>query len=195
MAETQTTESKGKIVALEDGRTAEFAGSRKMQKESFTTNDGQIVVRFDFINGKTKSMRLPDSLLKKFAAHGALQKVGDAAAGEKDVDDMVEAVDSTIKQLEAGEWNVRREAGGFSGVSLVIRAIAEVTGKDIETVKAGIEKKLEALQAGGKPTTRQSLYASFRQNPKVAAVIQRLESEKVKKAAGDLDAEELLAGI
>ena len=190
MAETAIT-----TVKMTDGRTVDFPGARKMQKESFLTDDGKVVARFDFVNGQTRSIKLRDDMILKFAGHGALQKIGDAGAGEKDVDDMVEAIDSTIEQLNKGEWKVQREAGGFAGTSLVIRAVAEVTGKDINTVKAGIEKKLEDLKAAGKETTRQALYASFRQNPKIAAVIQRLESERTKKAASDVNTDELLGDL
>jgi hypothetical protein len=168
-----------------------------MKKESFVNDQNKVVCVFDIVNGQTRSITLRDDMILKYAAHGALQKVGDSAAGEKDVDDMVEAVDSTIKQLDKGpdSWNVQREAGGFSGTSIVIRALAEVTGKDVESVKAGIEKKLEALKTAGKETTRQALYASFRANPKVQAVIRRLEDEKAKKAGEGLDSEEMLGEL
>lgn len=190
MAETSITS-----VKMTDGRTVDFPGSRKMQKEAFVTDDGKVVCRFDFVNGESRSIKLRDDMILKYAGHGALQKIGDAGAGEKDVDDMVEAIDATIQQLDKGDWKVAREAGGFAGTSVVIRAISEVTGKDIPSVKAGIEQKLEQLKAAGKETTRQALYASFRQNPKVAEVIRRLESEKTKKAAADVDTNELLATI
>jgi hypothetical protein len=188
-------DTKIQAVKLTDGRTVDFPGTRKMQKETFLTDDGKVIARFDFVNGETRSIKLRDDMILKFAGHGALQKIGDSGAGEKEVDDMVEAIDSTIQQLNNGEWNVKREAGGFSGTSIVVRAVAEVTGKDLATVKAGIEKKLEALKAAGKETTRQALYASFRQNPKIAAVVQRLESEKTKKAASGVDSEELLGEL
>lgn len=188
-------DTKIQAVKLMDGRTVDFPGTRKMQKETFLTDDGKVIARFDFVNGETRSIKLRDDMIVKFAGHGALQKIGDSGAGEKEVDDMVEAIDSTIQQLNNGEWNVKREAGGFSGTSIVVRAVAEVTGKDLATVKAGIEKKLEALKAAGKETTRQALYASFRQNPKIAAVVQRLESEKTKKAASGVDSEELLGEL
>lgn len=192
MADTQIT-----TVKMTDGRTVDFPGSRKMKKEMFVNDQNKVVCIFDFVNGQTRSITLRDDMILKYAGHGALQKVGDSAAGEKDVDDMVEAVDSTIKQLDKGpeSWNVQREAGGFSGTSIVIRALAEVTGKDVESVKAGIEKKLEALKAAGKETTRQALYASFRANPKVQAVIRRLEDEKAKKAGEGLDSEAMLGEL
>lgn len=190
MAETTITTK-----VMNDGRTVDFPGARKMQKEGGETKDGDLVCRFDFINGATRSIKLREDMIRKFALHGALQKIGDAAAGEKDVDDMVEAIDSTIKQLDAGDWAVKREAGGFSGTSLVIRALAEVTGKDVDKVKEGIEKRLSDLKAAGKDTSRQALYAAFRQNPKVSAVIQRLESERTKKAAAPVDTDELLTEL
>lgn len=179
-------------VKMKDGRVVDFPGTRKMKKEALIDAQGTIICRFDFANGETRKITLKPEMLAKYAGHGALQKIGDSAAGEKEVDDMVEAIDSTIQQLDSGEWNTKREAGGFAGTSLVIRAVAEATGKEVEVVKAGIENKLAALKAQGKDTSRQSLYASFRQNPKVAAIIKRLEDERTKKTAADVDTDALL---
>jgi hypothetical protein len=166
------------------GRIVAFAGKRKMVKTADVAEDGTVSVRFDFVNGETRTLTVPPALMTKFAAHGAAQKVGDEAAGVADIDDIVVAIDEVITRLHSGEWGATREAGdGFSGASIVIRAIMEATGKDQETVKAFLQKKLDAATANGEKLTRQALYSSFRHpSSKTGKIIERMEAEKAVKA-------------
>jgi len=171
-------------VKMSDGREVSFAGKRKMQKEVVIA-DGKVSVRFDFLNGETRTFHVPTALMHQLAGHGASQKIGDEAAGETDVDDIVVAVDDIISRLNKGEWTATRAAGdGFSGASIVIRAIGEVTGKSAEEVKAFLQKKLDDAKAKGESLTRRDLYASFR-NPasKTGQIIKKLEEEKASKSA------------
>jgi hypothetical protein len=171
-------------VKMTDGREINFAGKRKMQKEVVIA-DGKVSVRFDFLNGETRTFHIPSTLMHQLAGHGASQKIGDEAAGESDVDDIVVAVDDIISRLNKGEWTATRAAGdGFSGASIVIRAIGEVTGKSAEDVKAFLQKKLDDAKAKGESLTRRDLYASFR-NPasKTGQIIKKLEEEKATKSA------------
>jgi hypothetical protein len=185
-------------VAMTDGRTVEFVGKRRMIKE--TGEEGTAAtVRFDFVDGSTRSIKvdLTDPLALKLLAHGIAQKVGDETAGEKEVGDMVLAVDAILERLSKGEWGIERGASdGFSGASTVIRALVEVTGKDLAWVKAFLEKKLEDGKAAG--LTRQKLYAAFKApGTKTAPVIARLEAEKASKDSGidgDAAINEMLAG-
>ncbi len=179
------------VVEMTDGRTVEFAGKRQMLKEA-KAEHGKASVRFDFRNGETRTFHVPHDALAQYAAHGASQKIGDETSGEKDVDDMVVAVDEMIARLEKGEWNARRAAGdSFSGASVVIKAICEATGKGLAEVKAFLEAKLAA-----NPTlTRRALYASFRSpTSKTGAIIARLEAEKAAKSE-TVHADDLLAEI
>jgi hypothetical protein len=189
--EVPTTESAKKTptpgvrVAMTDGRTVEFVGKRRMIKT--TGEEGTSAsVRFDFVDGSTRSIKvdLTDPLALKLLAHGIAQKVGDETAGEKEVGDMVLAVDSILARLAKGEWGVERGASdGFAGASVVIRALCEATGKDVAFVKAFLETKLEAGKAAG--LTRQKLYAAFRApGTKTAPIIARMEAEKASKDAG-----------
>jgi hypothetical protein len=171
-------------VTMTDKREVSFAGKRKMQKEVIIVGD-KVSVRFDFVNGETRTFHVPHALLHQLAGHGASQKIGDEAAGETDVDDIVVAVDDIIGRLNAGEWTATRAAGdGFSGASVVIRAIGEVTGKSAEDVKAFLQKKLDDAKAKGETLTRRDLYTSFR-NPasKTGQIIKKLEEEKASKSA------------
>lgn len=187
-AKAPKKETEKETITMNDGRQVEFAGKRKMLKD--VTVDGlNVSVRFDFRNGETRTFTVPDELLGQFAAHGASQKIGDETAGVADLDDMVVAVDEIIERLGKGDWAAARAEGdGFSGASVVIKAIAEVTGKSADTVKAFLQGKLDAAKAKGEKLTRQALYKSFR-NPASATgkVIQRLELEKASKSTVNSD--------
>jgi hypothetical protein len=179
-------------VKMEDGREVEFAGKRKLLKDVLIPGitegyEGPPSVRFDFRNGKTRTYNLHEKLVWQFAAHGASQKIGDETAGEDDIDDMVLAVDEIIERLsgDSPEWTVKREGGGFSGVSILMRALMEHSGKDEATVKAFLKPKSHAEKM------------ALRAHPPVAAIVKRLEDEKVAKAAGaaKVNAGELLATL
>lgn len=201
-AATATTETPKKakaevtMVKLTDGREVGFAGKRKMVKETIldegkilvdgdtiTLQAGAVTVRLDFRNGETRSFAIPLSLIPRSAGHGGEQKLGDETAGEDKVEDMVLAVDDLIERLSKGEWNVPSE-GGFGGASIVIKAIMEASGKDLATVKAFLQGKLDAAKNAGQKLTRQELYASFRNpNSKTGQIIERLEREERSKAS------------
>lgn len=167
-------------VTMEDGRVVNFAGKRQMLK---TVDETGMSVKFDFRNGKSLSYGLTPALIAQFAVHGASQKIGDEAAGVESLDDAILAIEDCIKRLEGGEWSATRATGdGFSGASFVIRAIAEVSGKSIEQVKAFLQKKLDDAKAKGEALSRQKLYESFRApGSKTAAIIAKLEAEKAAK--------------
>jgi len=182
-------------VTMEDGRVVGFAGKKRLSKEVII--DGSVVqVRFDFRNGATRTFTPSAANLYQLAGHGASQKIGDETAGEEDLDDMVIAVDDMIARLDRGEWTATRAAGdGFSGASVVIKAICEVTGKSVQYVKDFLQSKLDAAKARGEKLSRAELYASFR-NPatKTGAVISRLEADKKSKVQ-KVDANDLMAEL
>jgi hypothetical protein len=184
-------------VTMSDGRTVGFAGKRKMLKEVvIDRKTGTVSIRFDFRTGETRSFTPSKDLLLDFAGHGASQKIGDETAGTEDVEDMVVAVDNIIDRLNKGDWSAERAAGdGFSGASVVIKAIAEVSKKTAEEVKTFLQKKLDDDKAKGGKLTRAALYASFR-NPtsKTGQVIERLEREK-KSKNNAVDADALLGEL
>lgn len=191
-------------IQMNDGRTVNFVGNRKMDKNilidetkltygddgSVLLTQGAIGVQIDFKSGESVTCFPPVSMLVKGAGHGLSQKLGDEAANEKDVDDAYEAIRELGVRLEAGEWGVTRESGGFSGASVVIRAIMEATGKTQEDVRAFLQKKLDDAKGRGETLTRASLYAAFRNpNSKTGQIIKRLEDEKASKASAiDADA-------
>ncbi|TXH42214.1 MAG: hypothetical protein E6Q97_36060 [Desulfurellales bacterium] len=208
MSETQATETKAvakskveyEKITMTDGREVQFAGKRKMTKDVVVDEaNGTVNVRFDFRNGQTLSIGSADlsrALNLQALGHGLSQKCGDNAAGVDEIDDMVIAVEDVIKQLKGGDWSAAREAGdSTAGASVVIKAIAEVTGKSIDFVKEFLQKKLDAAKAAGQKLSRQDLYASFRRpDTPTGQVIKRLEEEKLAKAS-KVDTSSLLAEI
>lgn len=208
MADEAVVKTKAEVeaVTMSDGRVVNFAGKRKVVKDtvidaSKIEADGNVVqvsagaisLRMDFRNGETRLIALPLSLLGKFAGHGAEQKFGDELASPADKpmseDDMVLAIDDLNAVIQAGDWGRARASGGggVSGASIVVKAIMEASGKDLATVKAFLQKKLD----GDKDLTRRALYDSFRvKGTKTGTIIERLEAEKTSKTAKfDADAE------
>ena len=211
-ATENSTKSKTEVqtVTMTDGRSVTFAGKRKINKETLIdesriVQDGDVIqlqsgavsIRMDFRNGQTRTISIPLALLARFAGHGAEQKFGDELASPADKplseDDMVLAIDDLNSQIQAGKWGKGRASGGggVSGASVVVQAIMEATGKDLETVKAYLQKKLDA----DPELSRRALYDSFRApGTKTGAIIKRLEEAKAAKAV-KVDADAELANI
>lgn len=210
--ETKVTKSKTEYetVTMTDGREVAFAGKRKVQKETVINDSlietegdtmqlqaGAVSIRMDFRNGETRLIPLPLSLLVRFAGHGAEQKFGDELASSADnpmtEEDMVIAIDDLNHIIQSGSWGKGRASGGgsVSGAGIVVQAICEATGKDIATVKAFLQKKLDADEG----LTRRALYDSFRvASTKTGVIIKRLEDAKLAKKAV-VNADEELANI
>ena len=204
--EVKKSKTEYTTVKMEDGREVQFAGKRKVNKatvideskvviegDTITMSAGAVSVRMDYRNGATRLYSPPVSLYAQFLGHGEEQKYGDELASPADKplseDDMVIATDDLHAEISQGKWGKGRAAGGggVSGASLVVQAIMEATGKDLATVKAYLQKKLDA----DKDLTRRALYDSFRvAGTKTGIIIKRLEEAKVAKTAKlDADAE------
>ena len=194
-------------VVLTDGREISFPGKRKVQKDtlideskivanedgSVTFFPGAVSNRFDFLHGGTLTLPVPLNLLARFAGHGGEQKYGDEYATTADKpltsEDMQVAVEDLYAEIIKGSWGKGRAAGGggVSGAGVVIQALVEATGKDVATIKAYLQKKIDTTEG----LTRKALYDSFRvAGTKTGIIIARLEAAKVAKGAKvDADAE------
>ena len=201
-------------VKLSDGRTVNFPGSRKVLKETILDegkikmeggklilSEGAVRVRMDFRNGETRTFPLTLNLLPRFAGHGGEQKYGDELATPADKPmtpaDMVLAVDDLHDQLFVkGEWRqISEGGGGFSGASIVVQAICEASGKDLVSVKAFLQKKLDDAKTRNEKLSRKELYDSFRNpNSKTGKIIKRIEEETLSKGAR-LDADAALSEL
>ena len=174
-------------VTMSDGRLVEFAGKKKLLKESFVTADGEVQVRLDFRNADTRLFTIPAAMVNKFAAHGAEQKLGDEIAGlkapgggEADIEDCVLAIDELIDRLYNGEWSQKREANGLAGTSVLLRALVQHTGKTVEQIKAFLAGKSQAEKT------------ALRNNPKIKPLIEAIEAEKASKGKATVDTDALL---
>lgn len=168
-------------VKMDDGRVVEFAGKRKLLKESLKV-DGQPAVRLDFRNGETRLFTIPAPMLEKFACHGAEQKLGDEIAGLDDIDDCVMAIDELMDRLNAGEWGVKRESNGLAGTSVLVKALVEHTKQTVDQVKTFLSKKTQAEKL------------ALRNNPKIKPIVDRIEAEKAAKAT-KVDTDSMLAEL
>ncbi len=182
-----TTNTKGTqytTVTMDDGRVVDFAGKRKMLKDSILSEDGSVSVRMDFVNGESRIFKLPESLMMTFAAHGAEQKLGDEIAGVQDVEDCVLAVDELIERLAKGEWALARSAGNsIAGTSVLARALVEHSGKPIDKIKEFLKDKSQAQKM------------ALRNNPAISVIVARLEAEKVRKNKPEINTEEMLGEL
>ena len=186
-------------VLMTDGRSVDFPKSRKTSKfVEVDEANGVATVRFDFVNGETRtfsSAQMSPATALYAMGHGLSQKLGDTYASVKDVDDMVITVDEMAAQLVSDGWRAQSEPGeSANGASVVIKALAEVSGKEIPFIKAFLQGKLDKAKAAGEKLSRQDLYNSFRVPGPVADAIKRLEDAKIAKSA-KVDAGSLLAEI
>lgn len=171
-------------VKMDDERLVEFTGKRKMLKETFI-EDGVVKVRFDFVNGETRTFTIPSALILKFAGHGAEQKFGDEISGVDDVEDCVMAIDALAERLGKGDlnaWNSKREANGMAGTSVLAKALVEHSGKSIEAIKTFLAGKTQAEKV------------ALRANAAIRPIVERLEQAKAAKKTG-IDTDSLLGEL
>jgi hypothetical protein len=181
VSEKVVAKKDAEVVTLTDGRKVEFVGKRKLLKD-YTVDGSRVILVLDFRNGETRSIALPDSLILQFAGHGAAQKYGDETAGLDDVDDMVLAIDELDGHIQAGEWSSRKEGSGLGGTSVLLKALVEFTGKTAEVIKEFLSGKSQAEKL------------ALRASAKLKPIIDRLEAEKVSKAA-KVNTDELFAQL
>lgn len=167
-------------VKMDDGRVVDFAGKKKLIKETLLSPEGKVQVRMDFRNGETRLFTVRDDMLAKFAAHGASQKLGDEITGLEAIDDCVLAIDELMERLGNGEWAQKREGNGMAGTSVLIRALVESSGKSVEQIKAFLKDKDQAAKI------------ALRNNPKIKPIVERLEAEKAAKGKNAVDTDALL---
>jgi len=179
-----------KTVVMSDGREVEFAGKRRLLKTAAISEDNfDVTITLDFVNGETRQLSLAANkpLFAKFAAHGMLQKLGDEVAGLDDVEDMVIAEEELIARLEGGEWGAERargESNAMAGLSVLAKALVQVSGKTAEAVKSFLKSK----------TNTEKL--ALRDNPTLKPVIAELESKKKQKPKDNgVNTEDLLSEL
>ncbi len=195
---------------LRGPKSFEFTGTekraKKLIKDHYFDTEGHPHVELFFRSGEHRDFRLPESLLLKFAAHGAEQKLGDNVAGTPDVDDMVVATDSLLARLHKGEWSAERE-GGFAGTSVLMKALTIYRlRKDnifAPAADAPQEDKTMYTQLFAEKIAKvkefltdkdQNAKLALRGSPQLKPIVDELEAEKLAKAQ-KVDTDALLATL
>jgi len=160
------------VVVMEDGTEVVFSGAKKkLIKNTVADESGAFNTTLYFRNGRILTFTAPESLLDQFAMHGIDQKLGDSIAGIVDTDDAVLAMEETITRLQNGEWAVKRKSSELAGGSILLRALVEYSGQDVEKVKEFLSAKTHAEKF------------ALRKNAGVKAIVDRLEDEKAARLA------------
>lgn len=177
-------------VTLLDGRTREFAGKKRLHKESIAEADGALKVRLDFRNGETRLFTLRADMIAQFALHGAEQKLGDEISSIDSIDDAVEAIDQLMQRLDAGDWTKEREGGtGMAGASILTKAMVEFSQMPVEKVREYLT------------TLDNKTKLALRKSAELAPIVERLEAEAAARAAArgagkpTVDVGAVLAGL
>lgn len=191
-------------------KSHEFTGTekraKKLIKDHYFDSEGHPHVELFFRNGEHRDFRLPETLLLKFAAHGAEQKLGDNVAGTPDIDDMVVATDSLLARLHKGEWSAERE-GGFAGTSVLMKALTlyrlRKDGIFPPSVDASPEDKTVYTQLFAEKLAKvkefladkdQNAKLALRASPQLKPIVDELEAEKLAKVQ-KVDTDALLAAL
>lgn len=151
--------------------------------------DGDVMT-LTFANGQelvvTPSMFTPD-IVAQSTMHGLKQKLVDAAALSRNpdtgrsatADDKYNAVKEVFDRLLTGHWNKPREGAGPVKGGLLFAALCRMQpGKPTEEIKSWLDEKSDEQKS------------ALRKNPKVAAIIAEIQSERVK--TGDVDTDAML---
>ena len=146
-----------------------------------------------FSNGKILSLdasELSADIRHEAMMHGLKQKMGDASAiarntttgASASVQDKFDAMAEVVERItsEGGTWTKVREGGAGGGSSLLQRALMELTGKTREAIAEFLEEKSKEEKA------------ALKNNPRVAAIIARLQAATVNKG---IDSDELLGEL
>lgn len=146
------------------------------------------IITATFSNGKVltvDTLELSDTIRQEALIHGIKQKIGDAAAiarntttgASASINDKFEAMAEVVERITSpdGTWNKVREGGAGAGNTLLQKALMEMTGKTRDEITAFLEKKTKEEKA------------ALRNNPKVAAIIVKLQAQKAANSAIDTD--------
>jgi hypothetical protein len=141
---------KTSAVTMADGRTVQFIGKQKTQRQSlFDPSGSWVYTRFDFRDGRTITYTAPpaelktmtgESMLQRLAALGAEHVIGFETLRKPSVDKAYAAAERCIDSLRHGVWYwkiVRPPvADGF-----LSRAIADHTRKPIEGIETWLTSR------------------------------------------------------
>jgi hypothetical protein len=135
---------KASAVAMSDGRTVQFIGKQKTQRQSlFDPSGSWVYTRFDLRDGRTITYTAPppelrttsgESMLQRLASLGAEHIIGAEALRKPSIDKAYAAIERCVDNLRHGVWYWKvvkpPQTDGF-----LSRAIADHTRKPIEGIE------------------------------------------------------------
>lgn len=130
-----------------------------------------MALAFTFAHGSVVEVNNSDfseETLAKFLQYGIKQKLQDSYSGQKDSKEAEEALKALIERLKNGEWTAARaSSGSASGVTKLVTAVVNLSGKTVAEVQAIIDAlddaQIKALKA----------------RPTVAAELARMKAEEL----------------
>lgn len=158
--------------------------STKMALEIVKGDEGYKAV-MKFANGEVREFEFNSAhaLAERFMVHGVEQKLRDRIAASENVEEAVTDIDGLLEALNGGEWTTRGSGEPRDTSGLLVRALAQITGKTNEEVKAivaGLDKKQQA---------------ALRADPDIKAVIDSLKPEPKAPKGVDLGALKATLGL
>lgn len=146
---------------------------------------------FDYADGSRSAVvfdELAEDIRVRLMAHGWKQKLADGAAIPRDqetgrsatVADKINAMQAIAGRIAAGVWAAAGGGGGASSEKMMlVRALAEFSGKSLEDAREFVDGKTKAQQT------------ALATNPKIKAILDRIREESVAM----VDSDELLDGF
>lgn len=128
---------------------------------------------------------LPEDIATRAMAHGIIQKVSDAAAIKRDElpDDPAkaaamkyDAMKEVFSRIVSGDWNAKRGDGNSQPSGLIFRALLEYTNAARKTAKKPPVEEATLREYYDSKTRAEQL--AFRNVPAIAAIIERMKSER-----------------
>lgn len=160
--------------------------ARKNSIISSSFDNGMVSITVEGFNPLTVILaELPDAIRERAAAHGLIQKISDAAAIKRDElpDDPAkaaamkyDAMQEVFTRIISGDWNAKRGDGNGQPSGLIFRALLEYTNATRKAAKKPpVEEATLREYYDGKTRAEQ---LAFRNVPAIAAIIERMKSER-----------------
>jgi uncharacterized protein YbjQ (UPF0145 family) len=137
---------KASTVTMSDGRTVQFIGKQKTQRQSlFDPGGSWVYTRFDFRDGRTITYTAPpaelktttgESMLQRLASLGAEHIIGIETLRKGTTDKAYVAAERCIENLRHGTWYWKITRPQPQPDGLLSRAIAEHTRKPVEGIES-----------------------------------------------------------
>jgi len=113
-----------------------------MAKRLEKSIEGSVVTIKELASGETLTFdleELNDEIRSRLMGHGALQKLGDAAAGKEGAE-AVEAIQKVWNGLKAGEWAVKAPAGPKVSKKALQEKISQLSEKEQRAALSLLQK-------------------------------------------------------